>query len=174
MRKFILGFLLGALMFGTLTLMASDRSIVPNPFRILVDGQERQVEAYLIDGRTFLQLRGIAELLDNVEVDFVDGEIIINTKNESGANTNNGVGSNMTNIPVSNNDKLILSGEHITFSDLHHHLLHGHSFRFIEDQLVLLNGEDIVVQNIPFAIYEDRTRIPLSFVEAELSQFFID
>jgi len=82
MKRFALGFLLGALLLVSVTAVASgvvERNIAPNSFDIIVDGETRAIEAYNIDGRTFLQLRAVAELFEGAEVDFVDGAIVIET-----------------------------------------------------------------------------------------------
>jgi mannitol-specific phosphotransferase system IIBC component len=56
-KQFVIGFILGALLFGTsITLAAEALNVVANPFPVLINSIETQVEGYNIDGFTFLKL----------------------------------------------------------------------------------------------------------------------
>ena len=166
-----MGFLLGAFLFSAVTVIASERSVVPNPFRILVDGQERQVEAYLIDGRTFLQLRGIAELINGVEVDFIDSTIIINT----GGNAD---------LTINNNENLVVGNiEYISVFDLPEYRRVGdiiYRVRLSDGVFSLVETDSdgivtkVIVENIPFTIRDGLTFIPRNFYERELRPFLED
>lgn len=58
---FIIGVLCGALLFGVATVYASGILAEPGVQRIFVDGKEVQMEAYLIEGHNYLQLRDIGK-----------------------------------------------------------------------------------------------------------------
>lgn len=58
---FIIGVLCGALLFGGATVYASGILAEPGVQRIFVDGKEVQMEAYLIEGHNYLQLRDIGK-----------------------------------------------------------------------------------------------------------------
>ncbi len=58
---FIIGVLCGALMVGGATVCASGILAEPGVQRIFVDGKEVQMEAYLIEGHNYLQLRDIGK-----------------------------------------------------------------------------------------------------------------
>ena len=58
---FIIGVLCGALLFGGMTVCASGILAEPGTQRFFIDGKEFQMEAYLIDGHNYLQLRDIGE-----------------------------------------------------------------------------------------------------------------
>ena len=173
---FVLGFLLGALLFGAGTAVALERSVVPNPFRIFVDGQERAVEAYLINDRTFLHLRGIAELFEGVEVDFTDGEIIINTNgsgdltisNDSNANTETSSGVWIETINGINYVPALMITRPVSL---------GWDFPDgAEGQMNLVEfGEHtftVVLENIPRIVHSQITFIPLTFYESTLRPLF--
>jgi len=79
MKKFTLGFVIGALLFSTVTVFAAGELIVnPNPFPIFVDGVRTEMEGYNINGSTYLKLREFEKL--GVGIDFVDRQILITTK----------------------------------------------------------------------------------------------
>ncbi len=55
MKKFILGLLIGALCMVSITAFASLK-INKSPYPIFVDGKQAKVDAYAIDGSTYLKL----------------------------------------------------------------------------------------------------------------------
>ena len=59
--SFLCGFLAGSLLFGGGAVCAAGVVAERSAQRIFVDGKEVQVEAYLIDGHNYLQLRDIGE-----------------------------------------------------------------------------------------------------------------
>ena len=71
MKKLIIGFIIGLCTAIGFTVLAANMDVIDNPFPIFVDGVERDVEAYNIGGRTYLQLRGTGDIL-GVKVDFND------------------------------------------------------------------------------------------------------
>ena len=90
MKNFVLGCVCAIILLGAVTIVsASERKIIPNAFPIIVNGEQRGVAAYNIDGSTFVGLRSIAELIDGVDVDFVDGKIIINSSGSDNLNSAN-------------------------------------------------------------------------------------
>ena len=173
MKKFTLGFLLGALMFGFISVAATaTHNIMPNPFRILVDGEERVVEASLINDRTFLQLRGVGYLFDGVEVDFVDGVIIIETENKEERDIS--IEQDRWNTST---DNQVCIDEYILLTELDRQLLAKHRFVFENSHVSLFKQDEngaltvLKVDNIPFEVILDRIHIPLSFVESHLQPF---
>ena len=86
--RFVLGFIIGSLIFGSVTYAAGSIAATRASSRILVDGQEAAVEAYLIEGRTYLQLRDMANLLEfDVEWDADSNTVLVNTGRDSDAHT---------------------------------------------------------------------------------------
>jgi hypothetical protein len=65
MKKFILGFISGAVLFGGITVLAIEYIANPIDFEILVNGKEfiSDPPALEIDGRTYLPLRSMGEVL---------------------------------------------------------------------------------------------------------------
>ncbi|MGE5631374.1 MAG: hypothetical protein ACM3TR_09795 [Caulobacteraceae bacterium] len=64
MKKFMLGFLFGALLFASVGVFAAEYVINPNPFPIVIDGVQQQVEAYNINGFTFLKLADVGKVFN--------------------------------------------------------------------------------------------------------------
>ena len=82
MRKFVLGFILGALLFSAVTVYAAaELKVIPNPFPVFIDGVQTKVEGYNINGSTYLKLRDFEKF--GLGVDFVDRQILITTKKET-------------------------------------------------------------------------------------------
>lgn len=84
MKKFILGFILGAMIFGFTAIYAEESlHIFQNPFPIIVNGSKQDIPAYNIDGFTYMKLADIGKIL-GVKVIFneTDKQIEI-TKKES-------------------------------------------------------------------------------------------
>lgn len=81
MKKFLLGIITGALLFGCVTTIAEQYSISPNPFDVVLNGKKVDIEGYGINGRTYFQLRDLGDKI-GFNVDFKDNTILINTTNE--------------------------------------------------------------------------------------------
>lgn len=92
MKKFISGLIIGIMITISIGAFAEgglgDLVIKHNPFPIIVNGTQEDVEAYNIDGFTFLKIADIARALDNavdVKFDEVKREINISTIKMLGA-----------------------------------------------------------------------------------------
>lgn len=58
MKKFVIGFILGAMIFGSGIVFAEEvLKIVRNPYPVLINGVITEVDGYNIDGSTYLKLR---------------------------------------------------------------------------------------------------------------------
>ena len=75
-RDFVIGVLTGAVLFGSFTVIADNYDIYPNPFKILVNGNERYIEGYNIDGYSYFKLRDIGNEM-GFSVDFKEDTIMI-------------------------------------------------------------------------------------------------
>ncbi len=61
-KDFLLGIMIGASVCCSLTAIATDQyDIYPNPFKILVDGYEKHIEGYNINGYSYFKLRDIGK-----------------------------------------------------------------------------------------------------------------
>lgn len=78
MKRFITGFVCGALLFGVVGALAMEYNVTPNPFKVMVDGQEVQIEGYNINDRSYFQLRDIGNAI-GFSVGFVDGAVMIDS-----------------------------------------------------------------------------------------------
>lgn len=86
-KEFILGIILGSIIFGSLTIMASELlNVSLNPFKIKVNGVNKNIEGYNINGSTYFKLRDIGSQV-GFDVDFKENTIMINTNNTSTTNT---------------------------------------------------------------------------------------
>ena len=83
MKKIIIGFIVGALMFGIIPVMAEgELSVTPNPFPVVIDGVVAEVEGYNINGYTFLKLADIGKTGLTVKFNETDGQIEITSMEE--------------------------------------------------------------------------------------------
>ena len=80
---FIAGFLLGAIMFGsTSAFAAAGIFATASTQRFIANGREVRPEAYLIDGRNYVQLRDLSEIMDfDLTYDGVSNTVYINSGN---------------------------------------------------------------------------------------------
>ena len=74
MKKFVAGFLSGALLFGIGGAFAVN-SIYDNPYKIFVNGEEKQIQGYNVDDYSYFKLRDIADAVGGFAVDFKDDTI---------------------------------------------------------------------------------------------------
>lgn len=86
-QKFITGFILGALLFGTVGVFAGQYVATENPFPIKLNGQNVNLEGYSINDSTYFKLRDIGKEV-GFDVDFNDSTILITT--EEGSMTESG------------------------------------------------------------------------------------
>lgn len=79
MKKFISGFISGAILFSVAGALAASFTANPNPFPIKLNGNDVTIEGYNIEGSTYFKLRDIADVLGGFEVGFDDGTITLTT-----------------------------------------------------------------------------------------------
>lgn len=78
-KEFILGVVIGGVIFGSLTSFATAvLNVTENPFRVKVDGAIKNIEGYNINSSTYFKLRDIGEHV-GFDVDFKDDSIMIKT-----------------------------------------------------------------------------------------------
>ena len=79
--NFVLGFALGAIIFGSTAALAATITANPTTSRVLVNGTEIYAEAYNIDGSNYFKLRDIAQAVDfAVTWDGSGNRILIDTR----------------------------------------------------------------------------------------------
>jgi len=65
-KQFIIGVLIGAMLFSSIGVCADEvLKVIANPYPVFVNGQEIQVEAYNINGFTFLKLADVGKVLNS-------------------------------------------------------------------------------------------------------------
>jgi hypothetical protein len=80
MKKIIIGFIVGALMFSIIPVMAQEGlTVVPNPFPVVIDGVVTEVEGYNINGYTFLKLADFGKAGLTVKFNETDKQIEISS-----------------------------------------------------------------------------------------------
>ncbi len=95
-KQTVMSFILGGIVFSSVGIFAAtELSILPNPYPIVVNGEKADVEGYNIEGRTYLQLRDMTEVLDTT-LNFKDNTIFI----DSNININNDSEMNLTPSPI--------------------------------------------------------------------------
>ena len=82
-KRFITGFVSGAVVFGMLGAMAATYVANDNPFPIKLDGKDVSIEGYNIDDYTYFKLRDIADAVGGFEVDFNDDTIVLTSKDQN-------------------------------------------------------------------------------------------
>lgn len=79
-KEFIVGIILGGIIFGGITVFADNLfNVIINPFKIKVNGTETFIEGYNINGNSYFKLRDIGECI-GFDVDFKEDTIMINTQ----------------------------------------------------------------------------------------------
>lgn len=80
MKRFIVGFILGSMIFGIGSVLAYQQIIASeNHYPVKVDGKDVFIEGYSINGYTYFKLRDIARAVGGFDVDFKDETILIET-----------------------------------------------------------------------------------------------
>lgn len=88
MRKFLSGFICGALIFGAVSVFASGIAAVANQFPVTLNGNNVDMEGYNINGSTYFKLRDVADKTGGFNVNFKDGTIVLTT-DEKATETDN-------------------------------------------------------------------------------------
>lgn len=78
-RKFVTGFICGALLFGTAGVFAGQYVATENSFPVKLNGQDVSLEGYSINDYTYFKLRDVADVVGGFNVDFADNAIQIST-----------------------------------------------------------------------------------------------
>ena len=82
MKKFIAGFLSGAIIFSVVGVFAVN-SIYDNPYKITVNGAEKYIQGYNIDDYSYFKLRDIADAVGGFSVGFDEqNQTIVLSTNE--------------------------------------------------------------------------------------------
>ncbi len=102
-KQTVVSFILGGVLFSSAGVFATTQlNIVPNSYPIVVNDENADVEGYNIEGRTYLQLRDITNIL-GISLDFKNNTIYINTKD-----------SNISDNKIDNNDPLTKTADGLT------------------------------------------------------------
>ena len=80
-RKFITGFICGAVAFGTVGVFAGQFIATENTFPIQLNGENVSMDGYNIDGNTYFKLRDISDIVGGFDVGFSNSTIQLSTIN---------------------------------------------------------------------------------------------
>jgi hypothetical protein len=78
-KQTVLSFIIGGMLFSSVGVFAATQlNVTPNKYPVVVNGENVDVEGYNIEGRTYLQLRDITDIL-GISLDFKNNTIYINS-----------------------------------------------------------------------------------------------
>lgn len=69
-KNFITGFLAGSLLFGAVGAFAVNYTATQNPYPVMLNGQNVQMEGYNINDNTYFKLRDISSVVGGFDVEF--------------------------------------------------------------------------------------------------------
>ena len=75
MKKQIVSFVLGAIIFGSVGVFAGQNVAYDNPYPVQIDGQTVAVNGYQINDYTYFKLRDIASIVGGFDVNFNNNTI---------------------------------------------------------------------------------------------------
>lgn len=78
MKKFICGLVAGTVLTSLVGAYAVSE-IYENPYPIYVNGEQKEIQGYNIDGYSYFKLRDIAEATGKFDVDFQNDRVVIDT-----------------------------------------------------------------------------------------------
>lgn len=81
-RKFITGFICGAVAFGTVGVFAGQFIATENTFPIQLNGENISMDGYNIEGNTYFKLRDISDIVGGFDVGFDNNTIKLSTTND--------------------------------------------------------------------------------------------
>ena len=80
MKKFVSGILIGILLTLSITTFAAvELQVIPNPYKVLIDGKSSDVQGYNINGSTYLKLTDFVEAGLGVNFNKSEKQIEIST-----------------------------------------------------------------------------------------------
>jgi len=178
LKKFIIGFIVGALMFGIIPVMAQEGlTVVPNPFPVVIDGVVTEVEGYNINGYTFLKLADFGKAGLTVKFNETDKQIEISST-EKAIITPEPIPDKGDDV-VSDVEKFEENGYQAIRKDgvvyylklsILDKIYPEYNIGYDNGNVFLVkyndknkDGYTVLLDNIPFKIFEDRTYIEKEF-----------
>ena len=118
-KEFIIGIILGGIIFGSISIFANEVfNVSVNPFKITVNGNEKAIEGYNINGYSYFKLRDIGEQV-GFSVDFNDNTIVIET------NDNDLLNNSEESIVMDKNNEVSNSYNNCYWIDENTYIKHG-------------------------------------------------
>jgi hypothetical protein len=161
-KKFFIGFIVGAMLFSSIGVLAEGLTVLLNPYPIVINGEVANVSAYNIDGSTYLKLADLGKSL-GIPVSFNSElkQIEITTKitNESEVKSmsieNPVIPDTITQTPDGITQIDTFEGkQYIAILNIRNHIKDkGYSVERVNDgSFRLVKGERVLLSNIPTAI----------------------
>lgn len=111
MKRTIIAFITGAVLFGTVGVFAGQYAATDNPFPIQLNGHNVSIQGYNIEGSTYFKLRDIADIVGGFDVGFNNDTIQLSQNGYVYDNS-----SSVSDNPYNNLGYLNVSGR--TMSDV--------------------------------------------------------
>lgn len=89
MKKYLSGLLTGLILALSFTVLASELNIIPNPYPVLINGTNQNVDGYNINGYTYLKLSDFKKVGLIVKFNETDQQIEITSLNNQNNQLNN-------------------------------------------------------------------------------------
>ena len=165
-KELFVGIVLGAMIFGGISIFADGTlNVYPNPFKITVNGVEKNIEGYNINEYSYFKLRDIGEQV-GFDVDFKEDTIMINNNNNDDLATND---EETQDEEIKNIDADIIevSGEKYYYFQFINKNILEYTYilpEYINNEDYVLNlykrsSNEVVLQSIPSILYCDHKHI---------------
>jgi hypothetical protein len=116
-KQFGIGLIVGAILFSSIGVFAEGLTVLLNQFPIVINGQQAEVEAYNINGRTFLALGDVAKYFDATAV-FNETTKRIDINSATTTTENLPFVKRITHIPMDTELKQPIGAEFVDFKGL--------------------------------------------------------
>jgi hypothetical protein len=138
-KKFIAGFVACLLLTAGMTVFAAEYKIIPNPYPILVNGQAQNIEAYNIDGATYVKLSKVGMATGSlVEFNTEKQQIEITTPTSESAQN-----KAEEDIKMDTQNSVDTS-EWITLRDFA--TIYGHKVTYGPSKAIIIKSQDAVLE----------------------------
>lgn len=165
-KELFIGVFVGAVVFGGFSMLADNAyEVVKNPYKVTVNGTEKPIEGYNIDGNTYFKLRDIGEQV-GFNVDFKEETIMIDTTSSEVSENQSGrwlsFNGSRDDVYVENGIKYHLWGYFEEFNILSNTYIDIKKNEQEEWEVYLkkkINGkksDDVLLEHIPYKIVDDR------------------
>lgn len=178
-RQLIIGLCIGTLLFGVLPAFADEiltnLRIMQNPYPVIVDGKQEEVQAYNIDGYTFLKLADVGKLLGStVKFNETDNRIEI-TKNIGGEAVKKESTSISGDTKVKSRFVIVKKddSEYVLVGDIANKFYSKYKddkngLDYKDKKLVLIKSGETIIESIPYVTIDENHYIEYTYFEQNI------